>query len=176
MDDRAGRLARGDVDAFVALYDDCAQRIHRYLSVRLGSQADADDVLQETFVRLARTRQRLASVRNLIAYAFAVARHEASRLIERQEREGRHRKALALPSLCLESRDSDMSDGETVEWVVSCLQTLNEDQREILVMKIYGELTFREISEVTGLPQGTVATRYRAALERLRAQLVKESE
>ena len=56
---------RGDPSAFAELYDACADRVHHYLVVRLGSRADADDVLQETFVRLARTRKRLATVENL---------------------------------------------------------------------------------------------------------------
>jgi RNA polymerase sigma-70 factor (ECF subfamily) len=176
MDERAGRLARGEMKAFAELYELSAQRVHRYLLVRLGSQADADDVLQETFVRLARTRQKLAAVQNLIAYVFATARHEASRLVERRIRDGRRQTALSLSSLCLESRKNELEDRETAEWVVASLATLNEELREIVLMKIYGELTLREISEVMDLPQGTVATRYRTAIERLRSQLVKESE
>jgi DNA-directed RNA polymerase specialized sigma24 family protein len=43
-------------------------------------------------------------------------------------------------------------------------------------LKVYADLTFREINEVTGLPQGTVATRYRVALEKMRNQMVKEQE
>ena len=82
MDQRAERLARGDPAAFAELYDACADRVHHYLVVRLGSRADADDVLQETFVRLARTRKRLATVENLVAYVFATARNEAIRLID----------------------------------------------------------------------------------------------
>ena len=50
----------------------------------VGSQADADDVLQETFVRLARRRKSLVAVDNLVAYVFAIARHEAIRLVQRQ--------------------------------------------------------------------------------------------
>ena len=84
MDQRAERLARGDPAAFAELYDACADRVHHYLVVRLGSRADADDVLQETFVCLARTRKRLATVENLEAYVFATARNEAIRLVERQ--------------------------------------------------------------------------------------------
>ncbi len=60
MDQPAERLARGEPSAFAELYDACADRVHHYLVVRLGSTADADDVLQETFVCLARTRNRLA--------------------------------------------------------------------------------------------------------------------
>jgi RNA polymerase sigma-70 factor (ECF subfamily) len=80
MDPLALRLARGDSQAFAELYDACADRVHHYLVVRLGSRADADDVLQETFVRLARTRAKLAGVQNPIAYVFAIARNEAARM------------------------------------------------------------------------------------------------
>ncbi|APW62085.1 RNA polymerase sigma factor [Paludisphaera borealis] len=48
MDERAERLARGDQEAFAELYDACADRVHHFLVVRLGTRADADDVLQET--------------------------------------------------------------------------------------------------------------------------------
>lgn len=61
------RLARGEQAAFAELYDACADRLHHYLLVRLGSRTDADDALQETFLRLARTRERLAKVESLEA-------------------------------------------------------------------------------------------------------------
>ena len=64
MDVRGERLAHGDPAAFAELYDACAVRVHHYLTVRLGAQADADDVLQETFLRLVRERQSLAAVEN----------------------------------------------------------------------------------------------------------------
>ena len=99
MDERAERLARGDQAAFAELYDACADRVHHYLVVRLGSRADADDVLQETFVRLARTRERLATVENLVAYVFATARNEAIRFVERHAREGRLRAARSPRTL-----------------------------------------------------------------------------
>ena len=99
MRERARRLAHGDPSAFAELYDACADRVHHYLLVRLGSPADADDVLQETFVRLARTREKLATVENLVAYVFAAARNEAIRRLERREREGRERAAPSHQAL-----------------------------------------------------------------------------
>ena len=88
MENLSRRLAQGDPAAFAALYDACADRVHHYLVVRLGSREDADDVLQETFVRLARNRRRLAGVDNLMAYVFTVARNEAARLARRSRRAG----------------------------------------------------------------------------------------
>jgi RNA polymerase sigma-70 factor (ECF subfamily) len=176
MDNLARRLARGEPAAFAELYDAGAGRIHHYLVVRLGSRADADDVLQETFVCLARTRKKLARVENLMAYVFATARNESTRLLERRQREGRRRTSLLPDSLFREATGSALSERETAEWVTSAMQRLSDELREVVELKIYAELTFREISEVTGVPQGTVATRYRTALEKLRGELVKEWE
>jgi RNA polymerase sigma-70 factor (ECF subfamily) len=176
MDQRARRLARGDREAFAELYDDCADRIHHYLVVRLGSRADADDVLQETFVRLARTRQKLAEVENLVAYVFATARNEAARLLLRQARQDRLATALTPEALFCEASSDNLHDIETAECVAASLARLSEELREVVELKIYGELTFREISDVTSLPQGTVATRYRTALQKMRRQLAEEPE
>jgi RNA polymerase sigma-70 factor (ECF subfamily) len=176
MENRGERLARGDPAAFAELYDACAVRVHHYLAVRLGSRADADDVLQETFVRLARDRQKLAVVENLVAYVFAIARNEATRLIERRVREGRRRTELSSEALSIEDRTTVQQDQENTERVAALLERLDLPLREIVELKIFAALTFREISEVTGLPLGTVATRYRSALEKMRGQPVKEWE
>lgn len=174
MDERARRLARGDPSAFAELYDDCADRLHRYLSARLGSRADADDVLQETFVRLARSREALADVENLVAYAFAIARNESIRWIGRRGREGRMRETLPERAAA-EPVGGDPSLGiETAEWVAASMARLGPELREVVELKVFAGLTFLEIAEVTGRPQGTVATRYRTALEALRGQMVED--
>ena len=81
MGDLGDRLARGDRAAFAELYDACADRVHHYLVVRLGSRDDADDLLQQTFLRMARAPQNLATVENLPGYVFTIARNEAARLL-----------------------------------------------------------------------------------------------
>ena len=149
MENRGERLARGDPAAFAELYDACAVRVHHYLAVRLGSRADADDVLQETFVRLARDRQKLAAVENLVAYVFATARNEATRLIERRVREGRRRTEFSSLALSLECRTTMQKDRETAERVAALLERLDFQHREIVELKIFAAMTFREISEVT---------------------------
>jgi RNA polymerase sigma-70 factor (ECF subfamily) len=176
MDRRAQRLARGDPAAFAELYDTCADRVHHYLVVRLGLRSDADDVLQETFVRLARTREKLADVGDLVAYVFAIARNEAIRLAGRRAREGRVLAAPSHQALFRQATAGPFQDADTAEWVAASLARLSPELREVIELKIYAGLTFREIGEATGLAQGTVATRYRSALEKLRAQMVEEQE
>ncbi|HYW80296.1 MAG TPA: sigma-70 family RNA polymerase sigma factor, partial [Thermoguttaceae bacterium] len=169
------RLARGEQAAFAELYDACADRIFHYLMVRLRSHDDAADVLQETFVRLVRTRKRLAKVDNPIAYAFTVARNEAARLAGRQSRETAGRSELVGSGLFVQMVGDDAPGHETADLAAAALVRLDPDHREVLQLKTYAGLTFREIAEVTGLPQGTVATRYRTAIEKLRAWLAKEA-
>jgi RNA polymerase sigma-70 factor (ECF subfamily) len=174
MDGLGKRLARGEQAAFAELYDACADRLHHYLVVRLRSREDADDVLQETFVRLARTRKRLAGVENLVAYVFTIARNEAARLIKRRKRQQAGRAGPVDGRSFHQPVGDDAPACEAADLVAAALDRLTPEQREIVVLKTYSGLTFREIAEVTGLPQGTVATRYRTALGRLRDWFAKE--
>jgi RNA polymerase sigma-70 factor (ECF subfamily) len=137
----------------------------------LGSRADADDVLQETFARLAAAPDKLARVQNLTAYVFTVARNEAARLQARNAREHRRRAALDAADLYCEASGDDPAAREAAEALFSALARLSDAEREVVELKTYGELTLQEIADVTGAPLGTVATRYRAALARLRGWL-----
>ena len=171
MDNLGDRLARGEQAAFAELYDACADRLHAYLIACLRSRADADDVIQETFVRLARARSKLAKVENLTAYVFKIAHREASRLAGRRSRERQRHVRLEVSELSGQSADERAQD--TAEVLAAALARLSPGERQVIELKIYGGLVLREISEVTGVPLGTVATRYRTAIERLRALLAK---
>jgi RNA polymerase sigma-70 factor, ECF subfamily len=169
MADLADALARGDPAAFAELYDACADRLHRWLAMHTGSRSDADDLLQETFVRLARSRKKLRKVENLTAYVFTVARHEAARLQNRRATEAR----VLADKPAGEPKDTTAAC-EAAEFVTWALAKLPTEQREIVELKAYAGLTLREIAEVTSLPAGTVATRYRSALAHLRDWLTRK--
>ena len=63
---------------------------------------------------------------------------------------------------------------DDAEVVAAALGRLTVEDRELVELKVFAGLTFREIADVTGLPQGTVATRYRRAIESMRPWLVKQ--
>lgn len=168
MGELADRLAAGDPAAFAELYDACADALRQWLLAQLGSAADADDVVQETFVRLARSRKTLRKVENPVAYAFAAARNEVARLAKRR---GRQPLGESFPRAPVEADAAPQR--EAMDAVRAALARLPSEQREIVELKAYAGLTLREIAEISGLPPGTVATRYRAALGRLREWLVR---
>ena len=170
MQDLAARLARGDEAAFAELYDACAARLHRYLTMRLNSHELASDVIQSAFLRLVKSRKRLRGVDNPVAYLFQVARNEAMRLGQRHifhEQPLEVVESLSVVPSLEEKR-------EDAELAAAALQRLATDDREIVELKLFGGLAFREIAEVVELPVATVATRYRRALESLRPWLEKQ--
>jgi RNA polymerase sigma-70 factor (ECF subfamily) len=173
MEKLQARLARGDPAAFAELYDTYAQRVGHYLLVRIGSRHDADDVLQETFCRLARNRRKLAAVIDLDAYVLTIARNEAARLTARRTRRRAKETPLAGDELfCCQPNNAEIH--EIAELVAAALGRLSVELREVVELKMYAGLTFAQISEVTGLPQGTVATRYRTALSKMQYWLTRE--
>ncbi len=173
MDCLARRLCLGESAAFDELYDACADRLHHYLCLRLGSREDASDVLQETFLRVARSRSQLAKVSDPIGYTFVVARNEAARWLSRTARERQTWTGRA--NLLFEEATCDDPDAvERAETFAIALDRMGDELSEVIELKIYAGLTFAEVAHVTGLPQGTVATRYRRAITQLREIFVRE--
>ena len=171
MERLAIRLARGEEAAFAELYDACADRLHAWLAARLGSGQDAADVLQETFVRLVRGRARLAKVEDVTAYVFVVARNECLRYAQRNRQRTLFEQKGARPAEAIDKGPTSASDSEAL---AQALAALEPSLRDVIDLKIYAELTFAQIAAALDIPPGTAATRYRAALERLRTILKKE--
>lgn len=167
LQELAARLARGDEAAFAELYDACADRLHRYLAARVGSRDAASDVLQATFLRAVKSRRRFRGVENPIAYVFQIARNEAARVAWKQRPSARWTEA-AEP---YKNTTDDYGDAEAI---AAAIARLEPQDQELVELKVYAGLTFREIAAVVDRPQATVATRYRRALESLRGWLTKE--
>lgn len=164
-------LAAGDGAAFAALYDRLAQRLFATARTMLASSAEAEDMVHDLFVELARIRERLPAIADLDGYVFTMLRHAAGRRLRRRSL-ARH----ALDRLGQERANADgfaacpteMPD----EALAAAVATLPPAQREVIALKIDGGLTFAEIAAVIGTSANTAASRYRYALEKLRAALV----
>jgi RNA polymerase sigma-70 factor (ECF subfamily) len=163
-------LAEGREHAFVELYDRFGRSLFQVAFALLQSREDAEDAVQDVFVRLAQTRQRLLGVENLRAYLFASLRHAAFKLAT-----ARKRNHLAM------SRDQNQKLADkpaTAEFGCSerlekALAGLPREQRELLALKLDAGLTFAEIASLLGISANTAASRYRYGLEKLRATFEK---
>ena len=115
-------------------------------------------------------RRRFARIENPGAYLFQIARNEATKANAKLRREPVQ--SLSVDEWC--STEASRSHTDDSEAAVAALSRLNADDRELIELKIYADLTFQEIAEVTGQAAATVATRYRRALLSLRPWLAKQ--
>jgi RNA polymerase sigma-70 factor (ECF subfamily) len=163
----ARRFAAGDVSALGRLFDLTAPRLLRYAQTLTRSRDDAEDAVQAAIVRVARNPRSLAVVQLPWAYLLKIVRNETLRLMARRKPsvelgEGHAVSPPAeLPIFFLEQQ---------IE-VQTALKRLPAEQAEVVVLKIWEELTFQEIATVTGESANTVASRYRYALTKLECSL-----
>jgi RNA polymerase sigma-70 factor (ECF subfamily) len=142
----------------------------RNLARLLGSPEDAQDVVQEAFLKCWRTRERVGAVRNLRAWIFRVGLNAARDL----RRNVWRRRARPLPDLLeLDDRPgATPSDhvlfAETSERLRVALRGLRPEERDVFLLRQNGNLTYEQIAQRRGVPVGTVKTRMRAALIKLR--------
>ena len=133
-----------------------------------ASRSDAEDILQDAFVRFWKHRRRVSDP---AAYLFRSVRNAALNQLRAQaSRRRRHLIAADPASVAAPT----VRDGELLAAIETALGKLPVEQREVLVMKIWGGLTFEVIATVAGIPSNTAASRYRYALAALRYDLSPE--
>ena len=158
-------LRRNDPAAVEIIWDRYAKDLLAFLQAMLCSRTDAEDVLQTIFVKIVRKRHRVARARCLDAYVYRIARNEAYGLISRRKRD---QSVQETNEHWLIASESNLKSSELAEQLQATLALLPQQQREVIIMKIYRQKTFLEISGLLGLSRNTVASRYRYGIEKLR--------
>lgn len=163
-------LAAGQAEAFEALYERYGERMYRTALGLVGRAEDAEDAVQETFVSLVRSHRRLGSVEDLGAYVFAALRHAAVRVRARRGRD------LAMGLAAAQNRPSGggIPDPWDAERLGRAIQDLPAEQREVITLRVQGELTFAQIAQASGVSINTIMSRYRYAIAKLRGVMAEE--
>ncbi|MBP8273234.1 MAG: RNA polymerase sigma factor [Acidobacteria bacterium] len=164
-----GRLVRGERDALGELYDAHAASLFRHGLSLTRSHAEAEDLVQAVFVKLATTGAALLSVRSPANYMHRML-HTA--WIDGQRRPATTRES-AVDANDLRPVAGAAIDQDSVIDVARALAELPAAQREIVHLHLNEGLSFREAGRMTGVSMFTAASRYRAALQRLRQLMGK---
>ncbi|MFE2594432.1 RNA polymerase sigma factor [Streptomyces anthocyanicus] len=139
-----------------------------YARARLRDDSSAEELVQEAFVRLVTLWDKVLSATHPRAYAYAVLRNNISDHFRRSRRS---------PTRSLDateegpSGDGGIGDAELSVVILDLLDQLPSRQREVVYLRFVGDLTNREIAELLGLSERTVAVHLHRSLKALRVML-----
>jgi RNA polymerase sigma-70 factor (ECF subfamily) len=164
-----GELASGRAEALAELYERHAASLFRHGLVLSGHRADAEDLVQAVFVKLATTGAELLGVREPASYLHRMLR---TTWIDAQRRRATGERIMEHvgrdTTMWIARRDSDPEDGIDLR---RALESLPPSQREAIVLHLVEGFSFREIGRSTGVSLFTAAGRYRLGVIRLRESL-----
>ena len=158
------RLSNQDLRALEPLYDLCAGLIYGLALWRTGSSADAADVVHSVFIRLAKNSRKLAGVKKPRAYLLQAASHAAIDIVRKRRTSDI---SIQSPEFVEPHTTDERLILRTTE-LESALLRLSNRQREAIYLRYFCDLSFAEISDITGVSLFTAAARCRLGLARLR--------
>jgi RNA polymerase sigma-70 factor (ECF subfamily) len=170
--------ARGDAQAFAGLYARYSRPVFGVLVRLAGRRALAEEWLQETFVRVWLAASTHDPARGAVrSWIFKIAVNTARSELARKRHRAPH---VSLDAGGVELPDGDGLEGRLAESLddarrarelAGALRRLPDFMREVVVLRCSRELSFAEIAEVTGAPEGTLKSRFHRAVAALRATL-----
>ena len=177
------RYRDGDVRAFEVLVTRHRKPIYNFILRFVRDTAQAEDVLQETFLRLIKGADAYERQAKFTTWLYTIARN----LCVDASRRGKHRNAASLDApvngdegasalidLVADGKsgvDREAIGRELAVRIKQAVESLPDEQREIFLLREVSDLQFNEIAKIVGCPENTVKSRMRYALEKLREAL-----
>ncbi|WP_446743432.1 RNA polymerase sigma factor [Silvibacterium acidisoli] len=153
--------------------------LYRYALVLTRRHTEAEDLVQETYVRAIEAYGRLREDSNIKAWLFTILRNQWFNELRRRrsapqfaEADGEHSVVDALPSNASGAQEM-MESHENALMVREALSKLPPEFQEVLILREFEELSYQEIASVLNCPAGTVMSRLGRARSKLRAALVE---
>ena len=184
------RLQGGDQAVFAVLVRRHQRPVYNFVLRHVRAPAAAQDIVQDAFLRVVQSASDFKHSARFTTWLFTIARNLCIDHLRRQAL-GRH------PSLDEASRGGDDGEGPTLgektvdsradvervavgmeiqQRVVVAVEALPDEQREVFLLREVSNLPFKEIAEIVGVPENTVKSRMRYALERLQEALCEFEE
>jgi RNA polymerase sigma factor (sigma-70 family) len=161
-------------DRFAEIFHRYFPEIHRYIEKRLGADA-ADDLAAETFLAAFRGRKKFDPERGAVRpWLYGIATHRIG-----SHRRGERRHLAALARIQVDGIAQDHGDdvigrvnaGEDRDALSAGLAGLPAADRDVLLLVAWQDLSYREVAQALGIPEGTVASRLNRARRKLRDAL-----
>jgi RNA polymerase sigma-70 factor (ECF subfamily) len=149
-------LQRGSDRALAAVYQEFSQGIFAYCLKILADRQLAEDVVQETFLKVRQHAQSIQSTGSFKSWIFRIARNEALMQLRKRRSNGQIEDGSAWSD---ETPHQQFVASERTEIVNRLLDSLKHEYREVLVLLVYEDMSYTEIAAVTGATESSVKSR-----------------
>ncbi len=175
---------RGNPDCFDGLIDAYADRLYGYFYRSTGSRTVAEDLLQDLFLRLIQAIKRYDHREQFEAFLFRIAGNlnrdrirrerrskQTSCVVENGERFAGARMPTSVADSHITRPDTTLERSERINEMQAAMARLPSAEREVIVLRHFSELSFKEIASIMGTPLGTALARAHRGLAKLKAML-----
>lgn len=174
-------VVKGDNKAFDELYNRYKNQVYRFIKKQLTKEA-SEDIVQNVFLRLFKGIKNFNPDKKFSTYLYTIAVNETKRflkilmgenpLIEPLEENGYQFKSI-LDSCSDTPENYAYKNSEKIKFK-DFIDKLPRNQRMVIILKVYHDLTFEDISKIIGIPISTALSRMRYGLQKLRNYMEKE--
>ena len=167
-DDEIRELIRNDDPyALTLIYDTLGQKLFGYAIGMVNSRQDAEDIVQDLFIKIAEQRNKIARAENISAYIFSMARNLLMDCLRKRQKEKKmlFEGDFLLVKAASENREEYEKDLSRLQLAVAGLPP---EQKEVVFMKYFQGMTLDEIADLLNTSINTVASRCRYGLEKLK--------
>jgi RNA polymerase sigma-70 factor, ECF subfamily len=166
LDALMARYQAGDFAAVTTLVEAIGPQLHRFFLAQSASRSDADDLLQDTWLRIHRVRHTYRPGEPVMPWFYAIARHTHIDHYRRSSRTTAHERRLEeLPDAA-----ASLPDEPAAEDLETLLAPLSEKQREVIRMMKVAGMTLEEVARATSCSVGSVKQKVHRAYEILRGR------
>lgn len=156
----------GCQEAFVELIHRYQRSLLNFFRKMGADMTEAEDLTQETFLRLFGYRTRYRPLARFTTFLYTLARHAWADCLRKAQRSPQADRELYAESSVSDNRNNAYTDDHID--LQAALEQLSDKLRLVVVMSVYQGLRYNEISEVLGIPEGTVKSRMHLAVKQLR--------
>ncbi|MFD2566227.1 RNA polymerase sigma factor [Pseudotenacibaculum haliotis] len=162
--------------AFSELLDLYQERIYWHIRKMVLTHENANDVLQNTFIRVYRNIEKFEGKSSLLTWIFRIAYNESLRFLEKEKKRS-FQSLEDVSAYQIEAlKQSEYFDGDELHAkLLKIIEELTEKQRRVFQMKYFDDLSFREISEVLEVSENTLKSSYYAAVKVIEEKILIET-
>jgi RNA polymerase sigma-70 factor, ECF subfamily len=162
-------VARGDAGAFDAVYEQVAASVFGMVRRVIRDPAQSEEVTQDVLLEVWRNASRFDAERgSATAWVMTLAHRRAVDRVRSVQKESERERRTAAADIPYDEVAEAVESSLERERVRRCLGSLTELQRESVTLAYYGGYTYGQVASLLGVPTGTIKTRMRDALIRLR--------